>query len=98
MLSILQTGCSADNRGVGNDEMHCIAARVAESDSGEPRMNRGIGNDDMHGKAARPDFRVGGMRGRTIAESDSGEPRMNRGIDASPARTEVHAESSQTFS
>src|SRR5438874_10182448 len=28
------------NRGIGNDEMHCIAA---ESGSGEQRMNRGIG-------------------------------------------------------
>jgi hypothetical protein len=47
MMPFLQIAFSADNRRVGNDEMHGTAARVAESDSGEERMNRGIGNDEI---------------------------------------------------
>jgi hypothetical protein len=36
------------------------------------QLNGASGARDMHGNAARPDFRVGGMRGRTIAESEAG--------------------------
>ena len=66
------------NRGVdasaARTDMHgtaglTLAARVADSDSGEARMNRGVGNDEMHGISREGS---GERLGRGANESKSG--------------------------